>query len=60
MINVSEAVYLTVDAHKFGKKAFAKIAGVDSVTGIITDSTISKEVEEIYKEKSTFIKGVTK
>jgi len=60
MINSSEAVYLVVDAQKFGKKAFAKIAGIDSVTAIITDQTLPEEVEEIYSEMTTFIKGVKK
>ena len=60
MINSSEAVYLVVDAQKFGKKAFAKIAGIDCVTAIITDQTLPEEVEEIYSEMTTFIKGVKK
>lgn len=58
MINSSEVVYLVVDAQKFGKKAFAKIASIDSVTAIITDQTLPAEVEEIYSEMTTFIKGV--
>ncbi|MEK3977684.1 DeoR/GlpR family DNA-binding transcription regulator [Psychrobacillus sp. FSL K6-2836] len=60
MINSSEIVYLVVDSQKFGKKAFAKIANIDSVTAIITDQSLPKEVEEIYCEMTTFIKGVTK
>jgi len=60
MINSSEVVYLVVDAQKFGKKAFAKIASIDSVTAIITDQTLPAEVEEIYSEMTTFIKGVKK
>lgn len=60
MINSSETVYLVVDAQKFGKKAFAKIASIDSVTAIITDQTLSKEVEEIYSEMTSFFKGVKK
>lgn len=59
MLHNSEAVYLIVDAHKFGKKAFSKIADFDSITGIITDSTITKEEEDIFKRKSTFLKGGT-
>ncbi|WP_144513085.1 DeoR/GlpR family DNA-binding transcription regulator [Bacillus sp. FJAT-22090] len=58
MIVASESVYLTVDAQKFEKKAFAKIADVDSITGIITDQTMSNDLLEIYGEMSTFIKGV--
>ena len=58
MINSSEVVYLVVDAQKFGKKAFAKIANIDCVTAIITDQTLPVEVEEIYSEMTTFIKGV--
>ncbi|SDN04251.1 transcriptional regulator, DeoR family [Psychrobacillus sp. OK028] len=58
MINSSEAVYLVVDALKFGKKAFAKIASIDSVTAIITDQTLPIEVEELYSEMTSFIKGV--
>lgn len=60
MINSSEVVYLVVDAQKFGKKAFAKIASIDSVTAIITDQSLPEEVEEIYSEMTTFIKGVRK
>ena len=60
MINSSEVVYLVVDAQKFGKKAFAKIASIDSVTAIITDQTLPVEVEEIYSEMTTFIKDVKK
>ncbi|MFJ7826325.1 DeoR/GlpR family DNA-binding transcription regulator [Psychrobacillus sp. NPDC096623] len=60
MINSSEVVYLVVDALKFGKKAFAKIASIDSVTAIITDQTLPVEVEEIYSEMTSFIKGVKK
>ena len=60
MINSSEVVYLVVDAQKFGKKAFAKIASIDSVTAIITDQTLPAEVEEIYSEMTAFIKGVKK
>ena len=60
MINSSESVYLVVDAQKFGKKAFAKIADIDSVTAIITDQTLPEEVETIYSEMTTFIKGVKK
>lgn len=55
MINASNRVYLTVDAQKFEKKAFAKIADVDSITGIITDQKMPKELEQIYGEMSTFI-----
>lgn len=58
MINASESVYLVADAQKFEKKAFAKIADVDSITGIITDQTMPKDLEQIYGEMSTFIKGV--
>lgn len=58
MIEASESVYLTVDAQKFEKKAFAKIADVDSITGIITDQTMPNDLKEIYGEMSTFIKGV--
>ncbi|WP_313890903.1 DeoR/GlpR family DNA-binding transcription regulator [Psychrobacillus sp.] len=58
MINASESVYLTVDAQKFEKKAFAKIADVDAITGIITDQTFPKELEQVYGEMSKFIKGV--
>lgn len=58
MIHASESVYLVVDAQKFEKKAFAKIADVDSITGIITDQTMPKDLEQIYGEMSTFIKGV--
>jgi len=60
MINSSESVYLVVDAQKFGKKAFAKIADIDCVTAIITDQTLPEEVETIYSEMTTFIKGVKK
>jgi len=60
MINSSESVYLVVDAQKFGKKAFAKIADIDCVTAIITDQRLPEEVEEIYSEMTTFIKGVKK
>ncbi|WP_277585371.1 DeoR/GlpR family DNA-binding transcription regulator [Psychrobacillus antarcticus] len=60
MIKSSEVVYLVVDAQKFGKKAFAKIASIDSVTAIITDQTLPVEVEEIYREMTTFIKDVKK
>lgn len=60
MIHNSEVVYLIVDAQKFGKKAFSKIADLDSITGIITDSTISKEEEDILKRKSKLLKGETK
>lgn len=58
MINASESVYLVADAQKFEKKAFAKIADVDSITGIITDQSMPKDLEQIYGEMSTFIKGV--
>lgn len=60
MMHASEVVYLTVDAQKFDKKAFAKIADVDSITGIITDQTMPAELEQVYGEKSIFIKGVKK
>ncbi len=58
MIDASEIVYLTADSQKFDKKAFAKIADIDSITGIITDQLISKDVEAVYSERSPFIKGV--
>jgi len=58
MINASESVYLVADAQKFEKKAFAKIADVDSITGIITDQSMPEDLEQIYGEMSTFIKGV--
>ncbi|WP_235318390.1 DeoR/GlpR family DNA-binding transcription regulator [Planococcus sp. CAU13] len=58
MIEASESVYVAVDTSKFNQKAFAKICNVDSVTGIITDNSLSSEIEEIYEKMTDFIKEV--
>ncbi|MFJ8511844.1 DeoR/GlpR family DNA-binding transcription regulator [Lysinibacillus xylanilyticus] len=59
VIDVSELVYLAVDSSKFEKKAFAKVAEVDSITGIITDHFLPEDIKELYKEYSIFIEGVS-
>ncbi len=59
VIDASESVYLVVDSSKFEKKAFAKIAKVDSVTGIITDHLLPEDIKELYKEYSIFIEEVS-
>ncbi|GAB6085778.1 DeoR/GlpR family DNA-binding transcription regulator [Alkaliphilus crotonatoxidans] len=51
MMRAAEKKVLVSDSSKFGRKSFAKVCEIDSLDLIITDSSMEKELVELFKEK---------
>lgn len=51
MLHSSHRIYAVADHHKFGQHAKIKVCQLDKISGIITDSGISKEFIDYFKEE---------
>ncbi len=52
----SQEKYIVADSTKFGVEAFQVVTTVQEIQGIITDTSVSQEVEAYYKNKCKIIK----
>ncbi|WP_078544518.1 DeoR/GlpR family DNA-binding transcription regulator [Litchfieldia alkalitelluris] len=52
MMQISDETILMVDSTKFGTRTFVQVAGLDEVDQVITDSNISHDYVEEFKEKN--------
>ncbi|MHA6261197.1 DeoR/GlpR family DNA-binding transcription regulator [Sporosarcina sp. CAU 1771] len=50
MCNTAEQIILLADATKFHQKSFSRVCGLDDITTIITDDSLSSEVNKSYGE----------
>lgn len=53
MVTVGREIYLVADHSKFGKRCFAKICGLEEITGLITDNNTEEGI-------LTSLRGITK
>lgn len=50
VLDNSQEKYIVMDHHKFNKEDFYEFYSLQNITGVITDSKISKELEKKYNE----------